>query len=588
MQKLIAKVFLIGVLLISCNEDQIQVDRQELPKKISFTSLDKEPKLKQAIESIGLHSKFEKSGRLMSGVDEFRPDSIIKVLQSDSVSYTYTLSLNQPKNPWIFRDLVFQRVSNGFIAFVLEYKQKSGFSDFTNFTGVITQYNLEGDVMSSKNMLNGTPVSDSNSGGRTQCIEIALYREHPNGGNCWDGVGLAVADNCYLVIRIEDCGGGSSTESPASFIPDTSTPIDGSGGTGGGSTGGGDSGGRDGLSEPIGVSSSRLPGNEARLNFLSANPDIANSVYSYLAGDNNNTYLQEDVLFASELIDLAIAENDSQFASRLVNIALVSKANGYFHSSLDANFLALIDPYVDLDLTDQTNHDALITFLIVKYQVLKALNPEWSETKVFWETVKDVVHIGLDVFGLLPVIGEAGDLVNGVLYSIEGDGLNASLSYASAIPIVGYGSISTKYGLKIINAVSDINSKVKLVWKVTADGISFGSRSQLRKVLNLAPGDPRQAHHIIPWAKQNHSVIQKAAKSDNAFHMNEALNGIPVEAWRNQPNHDLYDQKVQALLNSIPENLSPNETYIRFNSIINDIRNAIVNNPNTHLNDLIF
>jgi hypothetical protein len=92
----------------------------------------------------------------------------------------------------------------------------------------------------------------------------------------------------------------------------------------------------------------------------------------------------------------------------------------------------------------------------------------------------------------------------------------------------------------------------------------------------------------MPWALRNHDAIQKAAKSGSAFHMNEALNGIAVASWRNQPNHNLYNNRVEALLDAIPSNLSVNETYNQVTNILNTVRNAIINNPNTHLNDLIF
>ena len=84
----------------------------------------------------------------------------------------------------------------------------------------------------------------------------------------------------------------------------------------------------------------------------------------------------------------------------------------------------------------------------------------------------------LDLFGVIPVIGEVADLTNGLIYAIEGDGLNATLSVASAIPFVGYGSLATKYGLKVTNTLT--GQTTKLVWKVTANGIDFGRRGQCK------------------------------------------------------------------------------------------------------------
>lgn len=173
------------------------------------------------------------------------------------------------------------------------------------------------------------------------------------------------------------------------------------------------------------------------------------------------------------------------------------------------------------------------------------------------------------------------------MYVIEGDGLNATISVASAIPIAGWAAVSTKYAIKI-NEVYSIGTKVKLVWKVSGDLITFGSRSQLRKVLGLAVGDLRQAHHIIPWNKQSKLAIQKASKSQHAFHMNEALNGIPLDNVIHSGSHPHYDNLIEQYLNNIPANATPDQAYEKVMEIISKVRTAIQNNPNVPLNQLNF
>jgi hypothetical protein len=110
----------------------------------------------------------------------------------------------------------------------------------------------------------------------------------------------------------------------------------------------------------------------------------------------------------------------------------------------------------------------------------------------------------------------------------------------------------------------------------------------LRKVLGLVKGDLRQAHHLIPWAKSAHRAIQKAAKSKNFFHLNEALNGIPLNTLIHSGSHAHYDNLVQIRLDRISSNLSPEKTYDEVINIITDIRNAINNYPNVPLNQLLF
>lgn len=59
-------------------------------------------------------------------------------------------------------------------------------------------------------------------------------------------------------------------------------------------------------------------------------------------------------------------------------------------------------------------------------------------------------HLALDVLGFVDVwgIGTAADLINAGWYAGEGDGTNAALSTAAAIPFGGWAAGATKLGLK--------------------------------------------------------------------------------------------------------------------------------------------
>jgi len=106
------------------------------------------------------------------------------------------------------------------------------------------------------------------------------------------------------------------------------------------------------------------------------------------------------------------------------------------------------------------------------------------------------------------------------------------------------------------------------------------------------PGNILQAHYLIPWSDliKNHDVVQKAAKSGSAFHMNEALNGIAVAAWRNQPNHNTYNNLIKSKLDAFKANnpnATPQECYDFLLELIQQIRDWITSHPNSHLNDLV-
>ncbi|MGD9998186.1 MAG: hypothetical protein AB7L17_19205 [Ilumatobacteraceae bacterium] len=57
-----------------------------------------------------------------------------------------------------------------------------------------------------------------------------------------------------------------------------------------------------------------------------------------------------------------------------------------------------------------------------------------------------IAHATLDVVGLIPVVGEVADGVNALYYLYEKDYVNAALSAAAMVPLVGYGANAVKLG----------------------------------------------------------------------------------------------------------------------------------------------
>jgi len=221
--------------------------------------------------------------------------------------------------------------------------------------------------------------------------------------------------------------------------------------------------------------------------------------------------------------------------------------------------------------------------------IIRTEHHDYPEWRVKWEASQEMLHLALDGIGFVPGIGEVADLTNGAIYAIQGDGVNATLSVTSAIPFVGWFSMGAKYAKKTINLAN--GSKTTLKWvRKAGNFVNFGDRAQLRKVLNLVPRDLRQAHHIIPWGKQAHPAIQKAAKANgtNPFHMNDALNGIPLNNSVHLGSHAHYDNLVEGYLNAIPSNATPEQAYDAVTTLIDRIRTAINNNPGVHINQLNF
>ncbi len=228
-----------------------------------------------------------------------------------------------------------------------------------------------------------------------------------------------------------------------------------------------------------------------------------------------------------------------------------------------------------------------VKLVAANYKLLRKLYPSWSKGKVFWYAGRETLHLLLDIAGTVPVIGEVCDITNGAIYTIEGDALNASLSYAGAIPIAGWGATGAKFAIKTVAG------GISLAIVKNADGFYEVARNQqlFRKVLGMVKNDGRIAHHIIPFALQTNPVIQKAMLSKNAFMINEALNGIPVNSAVHVGSHSNYNNIIKTYLNnwnSSNPNATPDQAYNFAMFVIQKAKTAIQNNPNIKINDLTF
>ena len=244
---------------------------------------------------------------------------------------------------------------------------------------------------------------------------------------------------------------------------------------------------------------------------------------------------------------------------------------------------------------------------IVRYHLLRATDPRfkdpcggWCQTKAWAQAIFDVssgwVHTYLDILGLIPGGGEFADLANGVLYTFEGDGVNATLSFAAAMPITGWAATGAKYA-GILIAFKNISHTLEII-KI-GNFCDFGNRSDLRTVLNITNTN-NEAHHIIPWDFRQLPIVQKAAESANKpYHMNHFKNGKELEKFRfdTNPNgvhanHPQYNEAVEAKMEQLWNNLvihysgsvPPDVASSKLIELQNSIETVIDANPNVKIN----
>lgn len=427
------------------------------------------------------------------------------------------------------------------------------------------------------------------------CVVVTVFYEDCNGcfGSC-DGCNKCTSSISWTYCSGQWVNSGGSTSSGGG----------GGGSTSGGGGGGGSISGGETLPNPCGdnepTSSSTIQnGNIATF----GSPCNHNSfwtpiIYTPQLQSLINTlgltqlqigWLENNHLYTNELYDWLNGEelDDETIAAALISIDL--ERNGLDDGPYEQAYFDIVNLHSPVPLP--SNAGMMVTskyrsHFIANYLILKEENPTWSKWRLMWEATRDTVHLMLDLAGMVPVIGEIADLTNGTIYLISGDTKNAALSAASAIPVIGWYTAGIKLAKRSIHLAN--GSKVVLRWYHAGSKIVFSGRSQLRKVLGLAKGDARVAHHILPWEWREHPLVQLAAQA--GFHMNEALNGIPSIFTTNHP---LYNnrvlQRLIALENAltVSGHLNPNNAKIAVENLIDQIRAVIVAHPNTPLDDLV-
>ena len=221
--------------------------------------------------------------------------------------------------------------------------------------------------------------------------------------------------------------------------------------------------------------------------------------------------------------------------------------------------------------------------VVQEIAILKIQNPDWSLARAAfwanWNVYVGKAHTVLDLVGLVPALGEGADFINGVLYTLEGDGVNALISFASTVPFVPAtaGRVVKEAGLIIKSASSGRKITLKFIKKNGV--ITFGSRSQLNTVLNTPSGS--QAHHIAPWSLNGHTLIQKAAETGK-YHPNHSFNGINLSKTVHSgydAAHRTYNKKIEKALDEIlinkGGNVKPEEALEELQDLINIARSQL-------------
>jgi hypothetical protein len=95
------------------------------------------------------------------------------------------------------------------------------------------------------------------------------------------------------------------------------------------------------------------------------------------------------------------------------------------------------------------------------------------------------------------------------------------------------------------------------------------------------------AHHIIPWERGAHPLIQKAAQSSREFHLNKALNGLPLPPSVHLTGHRAYNDKVLSILDRLNRTANdPEIAYTRLHGFVTYLSDLIRSHPSKNLGEI--
>ncbi|WP_308460799.1 DNRLRE domain-containing protein [Streptomyces sp. Ru71] len=123
---------------------------------------------------------------------------------------------------------------------------------------------------------------------------------------------------------------------------------------------------------------------------------------------------------------------------------------------------------------------------------------------LFGMSWSDIGHATLDVVGMVPVVGEAADVANGIWYAAEGNYVDAALSMASAIPGAGNAVTAAKWakkGAKAVDAVKSGNKAAKA-----------GKAAKAEKAASKGGKAKSAPKHAKPKGKGNGGSAAKSCK----------------------------------------------------------------------------
>lgn len=125
----------------------------------------------------------------------------------------------------------------------------------------------------------------------------------------------------------------------------------------------------------------------------------------------------------------------------------------------------------------------------------------------------DLLQLGLDIAGFIPVVGAVFDMINAGIYAARGDYASAALSAVAAIPGIGDCAAAAKVGLKAAKAAGSASKAVKVGMKAAKAASAAKTAASASKASKIMKTGMR-AYGAVGAAQGLGSAYEKAQAGD--------------------------------------------------------------------------
>ncbi|KPL91729.1 hypothetical protein SE18_01435 [Herpetosiphon geysericola] len=190
----------------------------------------------------------------------------------------------------------------------------------------------------------------------------------------------------------------------------------------------------------------------------------------------------------------------------------------------------------------------------------------WSKT---WGKASEWVHGGLDVLGFIPGFGEIADGANALIYLAEGRHLEAAISAAAMIPIVGdagkLGKWGVKAGKEIVEEVVEEGAE-RVVKEVAEEVVEEGAERAAKQVPEALANRTYREVEIVDakgsplgeFDKIDNGIIVEEKAAQGLDRVNPRT-GLPAQTADQWAEKQIY-KKTQVRIDNLDEAVSSRPT----------------------------